>query len=426
MQPLTRTDLSNWVVHFVHDRNPENDPAQFFAAETPDRDYVEVPIGFEEGGEPITSAWDAHEEHYGSLEPDAPAILVLQNIVKQGFLRAGWSFRNQRATIYGPYPAVCFTEMPFYAVLDYARTRANDGLVSTYGIALLRNELFAAGARPVIYGLTGDHREAEGSDPNAAHGFRCLAQSCGLGPDEQYRYVATRLGGSRPIDWTHEREWRWPLAEADEWVPGLPLWLEHEKQSFSQVVVFVNTAKEVDRILGQLKLLHDGGSNQLDSPVDQTLVARTRVISLEEIEAFADLQSARLDDLPFHQLKKIPSVKASDQVKVRVQDALAEATKIAKAAGQEALKTAARTKDGHVADVCGRADVITYETGTEVTAALVELGIARANEDGYILSGLRLPLLDQALCIAEASAVAAADYLTRKLDQRFYDRPRWD
>ncbi|RPJ86784.1 MAG: hypothetical protein EHM18_04440 [Acidobacteria bacterium] len=426
MQAPTRTDLSNWLVHFVHDRNPENDPSQFFVGDIPDRDYMPVPIGFKKSGEPMFTDWDSYEEHYGTLEPDAPAISVLQNIVRQGFLRAGWSFRDQKATIYGPWPVVCFTEMPFYALLDYARTRSNDGLVSTYGIALLRSELFAAGARPVIYGLSTAHKEADGADPYAGKGFRCLAQSCALGLEEQYRYVATRLTGSRPIDWTHEREWRWPLAEPDQWVPGLPVWLNHEKQTFSQVVVFVNTGEEVDQILGQLKLLHDRSSNQFDSSVDRALAARARVISLEELREFANLETVRFDELPFHQLKKIPRVKASDAVKQKVASALAEAARVAEAAGRKALATANRTKYGNIADVCGRADVITYETGTEVTAALLELKVAEANDDGYILRGLDLPFLDQALCIAEASAIAAAEYLTQTLGQKFYDRSRVD
>src|SRR3546814_6091553 len=64
--------------------------------------------------------------------------------------------------------------------------------------------MFTAGARPVIYGLSGDVREQPSNGD-----FRILDERL-LPQQEQYRYVTYTIGDVRQIDWTHEREWRWP------------------------------------------------------------------------------------------------------------------------------------------------------------------------------------------------------------------------
>ncbi len=250
---------------------------------------------------------------YGpALQPNASAINVLLNIIRQGFLRAGWSFRKKRATIYGPHPVVCFTEMPFDEVVDHARSRAYDRLITPYGVALLRDELFEVGGRPVIYGLSGGHRESrEGEIPMWQRGFRCLVEDCGIGLHEQYRYVATRLNGTSPIDWMQEREWRWALAQPDERIPGLPLWLLHSNQAFSQIGVFVKTSHEVACVMDQLNLLYDSNSNKLGSPVDKRSMLNTRVISVEEISTIPNLQTIPFEDLPFRRLERTLELSAA-------------------------------------------------------------------------------------------------------------------
>src|SRR5260370_41525724 len=115
--------------------------------------------------------------------------------------------------------------MPVYAFLDYAKTRADKLNVQTYGIALLNEELFRAGARPVIYGLSRPHAELPSAASNRWAGPRLLDPSCGIARHEQYRYVAMNLGRDRLIDWSHEREWRWTNDFAkDRDPPGLAIW----------------------------------------------------------------------------------------------------------------------------------------------------------------------------------------------------------
>lgn len=147
--------------------------------------------------------WDHYDEE-ASLGSDPRAIRVLSKIITDGHIRAGWAIRNGRPTIYGPSAAACFTEMPLYGLINYATQRSSHD-VGLYAIAVPRDEFFVAGGRPAIYGLTGPHRE------QYTHGKvwpRKLMPSCGLGEEEQYRYVAMAIDDDRSIDWSHEREWR--------------------------------------------------------------------------------------------------------------------------------------------------------------------------------------------------------------------------
>lgn len=174
-----RVDLSDWVIHFVHERRLDEYPDPFSWAGPAKSEQADeltedearriadqceaesagrIPSSFDQTG-PQYWDLDRNDEEY-SWESDACAITVLKKIVSDGFLRAGWSFRKGRATTYGPRPSVCFTEMPLYALLDYAKKRSHSGFVDTYAIALKREELFQAGGRPVIYGLTGEVLEA--------------------------------------------------------------------------------------------------------------------------------------------------------------------------------------------------------------------------------------------------------------------------
>ena len=120
-------------------------------------------------------------------------LRILKKILHDGYIKSGWSLRNFVPTIYGPKSAVCFTEMPLYALVDYAKTRRISGYVGNYGIAFRRNELFAAGARNVIYGLSTAHLEAEVDEKGIFQGRLLSVKETGIGTQEQYRYVATNL-----------------------------------------------------------------------------------------------------------------------------------------------------------------------------------------------------------------------------------------
>jgi hypothetical protein len=225
----SRGDLTNWLIHFVHRANPDNDIfEEDQAMPLPMHTDPKVLKKFE-----LWEAKDGYES--SSREPDAYPISVLERILGDGHLRASWSVRRGKPTIYGPRPAVCFTEMPLGALVEYAQTRGDESNVAAFGIAVPRDEAFAVGARPVIYGLSTGHREIRSKWVVP----RYLDPECGIGEHEQYRYVALNLGRTpRRIDWMHEREWRWCDVEDTLDVPGLPLWLKDGPQ-FSTVLVVV-------------------------------------------------------------------------------------------------------------------------------------------------------------------------------------------
>jgi len=221
-----RLDMTEWVLHFVHARDFRNEPEGWMVRFDkfgwyPYHEDKDINYRF--------SDWDIMDES-SLLEPDAAPMGVLHKIVTDGHIRASWSFRNGKPTIYGPRAAVCFTETPLYALVDYAKRRRGTA-VDSYAIGLLKSELFRAGGRPVIYGLSGAHVER---DITSRPWPRKLKDSCGIAESEQYRYVATSMSTERPIDWTHEREWRWVDHRDACSCPGIPVWISDEPCVFSQ------------------------------------------------------------------------------------------------------------------------------------------------------------------------------------------------
>jgi hypothetical protein len=255
-----RYDLSAWVMHFVHNRDPANDPAYTLneGGVTPLFPYHEDPA-LNERFDP----WEFFDNGY-NIEPDASAFAVLMKILENGHIRSGWSFRNGKPTVYGPRAAVCLTEMPLYALIEYAKRRAANA-VGTYAVGILREELFAAGGRQAIYGLSGSHKEQATAGETRWEGWpRKLDPSCGIAEFEQYRYVAMRLDGDRRIDWGHEREWRWSDVKDECSCPGLPIWLKDEPHHFSRVMIVVPTKDKARRVLDKLKELHDARVHNYD------------------------------------------------------------------------------------------------------------------------------------------------------------------
>ena len=100
--------------------------------------------------------------------------------------------------------------MPIAAFFQTSNERKARGeKISQYALCIPKAQCFAFGSRPVIYAL---------SDSNV----HVTTSSCGkmriidvnqLSLSEQYRYVAYDPCRPIPLDWSHEREWRWPYKE---------------------------------------------------------------------------------------------------------------------------------------------------------------------------------------------------------------------
>jgi hypothetical protein len=426
-----RIDLSDWVIHFVHDRSLNHYP---IGADLP------LPFCFDSLGKPLIHVLDkiAHDDqlayvnsldHPYGLDADASAYSVLKRILFDGYIKSGWSFRGGRLTIYGPKSAVCFTEMPLYALLTYASKRNDSVSVDAYGIALRKQELFKAGGRPVIYGLSENHKEASRNDSYSGKGFRCLASSCGIALNEQYRYVAMNLDENKWIDWTHEREWRWADTRENYEVPGFPVWVKTQNPKLSQILVIVKEAWEAEDFIDSMKIHYDERENIYGLTYDRENLKNTVVVSLEEIEQQLSSSSViRLEDLPLKTFSCIAPKTPSSEVLEKVKQALKEAHEEARRAAQKDREIAPRNEDGYIADVCGFATVVTSEANTEITDALISLDYASpCDGKRYFIYEVTSDIdTEQALRVAEAAAQAAAKKLSELLGQKFSVHSRWD
>ena len=136
---------------------------------------------------------------------------VLLKILIEGVLRPGFALRGSpgKHTIYGNSPAVCFTEQPLSAFLQYLYARDDETAMAGYGILVHKHDVYVAGGLPVIYGLK-HTEELESDHPDYSKEHRLLNPEH-LNYSQQYRYVAFAPNREPyPLDWTHEREWRWP------------------------------------------------------------------------------------------------------------------------------------------------------------------------------------------------------------------------
>ena len=420
-----RKDLSSWLLHSTRERTLENCAVQSNGgALLPHHANSERNNDF--------YFWDIRdcEKVLGS---EASPFQVLCRIIEDGHIRASWALRKNRPTIYGPRPAVCFTEMPLYAHLTHARGKGVYN-VSPYAIAVRKDDFYQAGGRQVIYGLSVKHQEKEDCYINKQFKWpRELRECCGLSENEQYRYVATNLSGIKRIDWTHEREWRWIDGKDVCLCPGLPIWLE-DNLHFKKVLVIVKTDDEAMEVLDILKRLYDAGGNDYDFMFCKETLKNTRVTTLEDIDSENSINRfLRIEDLRGTSKKRFRSPKVDAGFVSKVKKVLSEAQKQAAIATRNAIKEARENggcnEQGLVKDVSGFASVVIHDSQSPVVSALKKLGEVKANGDiGYFISNYDKDCeRQQALCVKEAAAESAIKVFKKyfpNLD--IYIRTHWD
>ena len=381
----SRLDLTDWVMHFVHARNLDNEPGE---APKEYNQYHGFPYHENKDLNSRFDSWGIADEET-EVGLGAEAFDVLLKIIRDGHIRSSWAFRKNRPTIYGPRSAVCFTEMPLYALCQYAKERSKKD-VETYAIGVHKRELFTAGGRPVIYGLSGKHEEPIFNE----RWPRKLAPSCGIAEKEQFRYVSMSLDTQKRIDWSHEREWRWVDHEDQCSCPGLPIWLAEEPISFQSVFIVVQTSSEVKCVLNLLKELYDAGSNNYSYPFSKLTLRQTSVVALDRLnERSGDIQvqTLRLEDIPKSKTEIFKQPEVSPGFTSKVNAVLEEAREAADVAAEAFLLTAQRTEDGHVADVVGSAHVMVRDAQSPLISALLELQcVASYPGVGHVVTGVRL------------------------------------
>ncbi|MDH5916108.1 DUF4427 domain-containing protein [Vibrio splendidus] len=184
MKNNIRFDLSEYLIHFFRDVDQES------------KSFILFP------------------EHAGftnlNQSTKLDALFLMRCALRHQKLCATWSYRNQTRAIYGKRPAICFTDMPLAAFLKTSTERMARGEnIGQYALMLPKSVMFTSGSRPVIYALSSDDIQIQHTNNKEE---RIISPEL-LPLDEQYRYVTYNPSSNRPIDWTHEREWRWPYKK---------------------------------------------------------------------------------------------------------------------------------------------------------------------------------------------------------------------
>lgn len=326
---------------------------------------------------------------------------------------------------------MCATEMPMYSFAQYARSRSDARKVSAYGVAFLKSEFYAAGGRPVIYGLSSDSpRFIEDTSISRVFDETVLPRR------EQYRYVAynpSKVG--KWVDWSHEREWRWVVQgeQQDEvWaldyngqlgpVPALPIFKGRlDSRPFSRVCIIVWTHDEAKTIRELLTGFYLAGWNDYDTPFDKALIEASRIIVLQDVVDLVvtgkDLDAQTIEGLQAaNLLKPITLAPAPANAASIVDQAMTKARIAAKAAVEAFL-----AEYGNVAGYCGKTRAVTYDVTSPIVQYLLKQNKASGPFDGRVVIDYPKDYPpSQALDYNEAGCEAACKVLTLELGVQIY------
>jgi len=405
-----RHDHTDWLTHFVRDR----DAAQDFPGETEDEYNYYV------GGE---------------LSPDASAFEVLKSIIRLGGITPGFSFRKGKTTIYGGKPALCATEMPLYSFASYVRSRGNTSKVSAYGISFLKSEFFKAGGRPAIYGISAQNISYQ-TNTNYS---RILAESV-LPTSEQYRYVTYNPVPERWIDWSHEREWRWVVQDDDldeifcerddgtyDQIGALPLFKGSlEGRSFSRCCIIVQTHEEAKEVQEILTGLYIAECNNYDTPFDKKFIKNSSIITLNEVisavEKDKKINAQTIEGLDYSNLLT-PIIIHNDTTEYDdiISNAVMMMNKAVTVAEQDYSKKM-NIDDGY----CGYANVISYDVTNPIIQKMLKMKIASGPYDGKVIINFKKNAPLQSMDFNEKICKVAVTALKEALALEFYMESRPD
>jgi hypothetical protein len=200
------------------------------------------------------------------------------------------SSTQPRATIKGPWPAVCFTEQPLWGVIAY-RDAVSFARYSGYGIAYHKCLLYGKGARPVMYGTTDMLGvKIKPGEQGYTQGYEIFRG--GLPPGLQYlwvRYDPAYPGTAYPVDFTWEREWRFsPQGRGD-----LPVAIPHGFPGLCGGALVVEKDVDVPEFQSELVALAAAGH-----PWPQHI---GKIISLETVRRLVgtDGRYGRIETYPY-------------------------------------------------------------------------------------------------------------------------------
>ena len=217
---------------------------------------------------------------------DAKSNLV--SIINQGVIKPNWAIRKGLATVYGREPAVCFTEQPLWAFHHYVHSKNDASKVSGYAILIHKNDLFASGGLPVIYGAENISCFQEG-DVGFIPGWRIIKPEH-IPYDEQYRFVNYNPNrDGYPIDWTFEREWRWSAKNDVNQMGGYLLsgkvtFSSNKKYSHGRTHILVEKEIDIQWLKSNVSNIdYEDKTNIYRNMWLNNLRSKTKVLSLESI-----------------------------------------------------------------------------------------------------------------------------------------------
>jgi len=425
-----RLDLSNWIIHFIHDRNPENYMYSEikYNKEWEIEDYIYdsynniLPKNFDYNWELIEYFQD-YQEDLVLIEDDISAFYILKKILIDWYIQTFWSIRNGKSTIYWPKSVVCFTEMPLYSLLEYVTKRADKSSVNHYGIAFLKNELFWFWARPIIYWVSTDHKEANENDIFFGKWLRTLSSNLWIGLKEQYRYVYTNLNWGKKIDWIHERERRWADIEEKYSVPWIPFLLEESKKYLAKIIILVSNKEEENEILELLRTLYDSKNNDYWYTYNIDLIKNTFVISIETIlNNWIDISKIKLETIDFKSFNNLKDIEVSNELITKVKNICEEASRIWYKTSESKEK---EIKDNAYFIPCWYSYIVTDNWNSDIIQALLKAWLASWSGLFYTLN-IKSIYASQSYEVNRSGAIAAANFLNDKLWDYFYIRSLYD
>ncbi len=271
--------------------------------------------------------------------PVWPPLFLLRCAIRSHRLWATWSVRGGKRTIFGPRPAVCFSEMPLAAFLESSRQREADGqAMSGYALTFPKSSMHALGANPVIYGLT----DRNVTLPKGAEMAPRIFPSSVLPESEQYRYVTYNPSGPYKVDWMHEREWRWPydgdltevereiaeygiVSEAAD-IPGF----DFSDPRLKGIGIIVKTAEDARKVKHDVLALIDRGVVQRDHFAHILVQANISDIStlIDQKDLQAAIDNALIDFSEYFDLSSEPVKEAERDFSERVRNLETEASQI--------------------------------------------------------------------------------------------------
>ncbi|EEM1294329.1 DUF4427 domain-containing protein [Salmonella enterica subsp. enterica serovar Infantis] len=382
MKNNIRFDLSDYLIHFFRDVD----------LETGSHIYLPEHCGF-------------NNQHHACFI-DAKYLLRLS--LRSHKIFSSWSYRNGQRTVYGDSPVVCFTDMPIAAYLETGvRRLERKEKIGLYAIVLPKEQMFNYGARPVIYGLD-QHNNARCSQ--GRNGKRILDETA-LPLIEQYRYV-TYVPGK--IDWTHEREWRWPyrgdiknflnhikeygIPENIESTPGF----DFKSSEINGAGIIVPFAEDI------LTVAHD-----ILTLIDRGVIGRNTfkfIIAVESLQSWTQLSEpgallSCINDntFGFESFFDLSASKVKNYAD-SINDYVSE------------LYSKKDFLNDSYAMEFGNAWVWIHDNQSQVVRALLQAGMIEVNKEGRYLLDVNLASVDWPLRRKEAFASHVAGWLKHRFD----------